>query len=135
MKIGILTFHRALNYGALLQTYALQKVISGFDVKSEIIDYRNPIIEEAYRNKGFWERKGAIDKLRYILHRKNEVDKREKFKAFIKNQLCLTKESYLNNDDLKKINDCYDVYITGSDQVWYYGAHDCFYYSRIYCKC
>ena len=39
-SIGILTFHRATNYGALLQAYALQKVIEnmGHDVK--IVDYR-----------------------------------------------------------------------------------------------
>ena len=28
MKIGILTFHRAHNYGAMLQAYALHKVLS-----------------------------------------------------------------------------------------------------------
>ena len=26
-KVGIITFHNAINYGALLQTYALQKSI------------------------------------------------------------------------------------------------------------
>ena len=26
MKIGVITFHRAINYGAALQTYALQRL-------------------------------------------------------------------------------------------------------------
>ena len=39
-KIGILTFHNALNYGAVLQCYALQHYLQekGHDV--EVIDYR-----------------------------------------------------------------------------------------------
>ena len=34
MRIGIITFHRAINYGAVLQTYALQKFlnVSNYDV-------------------------------------------------------------------------------------------------------
>lgn len=27
-KVGIITFHNAINYGALLQTYALQQTIN-----------------------------------------------------------------------------------------------------------
>ena len=34
VKVGIVTFHNAINYGALLQTYALQKSITnmGYEV-------------------------------------------------------------------------------------------------------
>ena len=38
--IGILTFHRASNYGAVLQAYALQKVISDLGREAVIVDYR-----------------------------------------------------------------------------------------------
>ena len=43
-KIGILTFHCAHNYGAVLQTYATQKLLSdaGYDV--DVIDYRLTIL-------------------------------------------------------------------------------------------
>ena len=49
MKIGILTFHRAHNYGAVLQCYALQERLkmAGYDVS--VIDYRQPAIERAYK--------------------------------------------------------------------------------------
>ena len=40
MKIGILTFHRAHNYGAVLQCYALQEVLKGMGHEVEVIDYR-----------------------------------------------------------------------------------------------
>ena len=48
LKIGILTFHSALNYGAILQTYALQQSIkkSGADV--EIINYQAPFNEKKH---------------------------------------------------------------------------------------
>ena len=40
MKVGILTFHRATNYGAILQAYALiQNLINqGYDTK--IVEYK-----------------------------------------------------------------------------------------------
>ena len=49
MRIGILTFHRAHNYGAVLQCYALQQILvrRGHDVR--IIDYRQPWIEDQYK--------------------------------------------------------------------------------------
>ena len=39
MKIGILTFHRAHNYGAELQCYALTNYISSLGYDVEVIDY------------------------------------------------------------------------------------------------
>ena len=39
MKIGILTYHRSNNYGALLQAIALKKVLSDMGHKVTFIDY------------------------------------------------------------------------------------------------
>ena len=40
MNIGILTFHRAVNYGAFLQSYSLCKALNReSDIKAEVIDY------------------------------------------------------------------------------------------------
>lgn len=49
MKIGILTFHRAINYGAVLQAYALQRHLENQNVEVDVIDYRSEVIEESYR--------------------------------------------------------------------------------------
>ena len=38
MKIGIVTFHRALNYGAVLQAYALCHFLNDNGFDAEIID-------------------------------------------------------------------------------------------------
>ena len=41
-RIGILTFHRAINYGACLQAYALKKYIKDQGNECDIIDYHCP---------------------------------------------------------------------------------------------
>ena len=45
MRIGILTFHNANNYGAVLQAYGLQQTIRLLGHDCEIVDYRNIEIE------------------------------------------------------------------------------------------
>ena len=42
MKLGILTFHRTINEGSLLQAYCLQWLIQSYfaDSQVEIIDYQ-----------------------------------------------------------------------------------------------
>lgn len=45
MKIATLTFHRALNYGAVLQTYALQKVLDDLGYDTEVLDYRSSLLK------------------------------------------------------------------------------------------
>ena len=49
MKIGTLTFHRAQNYGGVLQSYALMKFLQMQGYDAEIADYRCPKIEAAYK--------------------------------------------------------------------------------------
>ena len=40
MKIGILNFHRALNYGAVLQCYGLQETLTALGHEVSVIDLR-----------------------------------------------------------------------------------------------
>ena len=50
-NIAILTFHRALNYGAILQSYALMTVIQQFaGVEVKIIDYNAEKFKLQYIN-------------------------------------------------------------------------------------
>ena len=74
MKIGILTFHRAHNYGAVLQCYALQERLkmAGYDVS--VIDYRQPAIERAYKCfdvlyllKNVFHLKNLMGKIKYYI--------------------------------------------------------------------
>ena len=40
IMIGVLTFHHVYNYGAILQTFALQKFISDNNYEVKVIDIR-----------------------------------------------------------------------------------------------
>ena len=53
MKIGIMTFHRAINYGAVLQTYALQKYLndSGYDGYIDKTLYKYILHKNSHSNK------------------------------------------------------------------------------------
>lgn len=112
MKIGTLTFHRAQNYGGVLQSYALVKFLQlrGFDV--EIVDYRCPKIEAAYKICNSNSLKSFI---KTFLSFKKRVKAKYNFFCFRKNYLKISNENYYKPDDF---HSQYDVCIMGSDQVW-----------------
>ena len=41
MNVGIITFHNAINYGAVLQTYALQTSLQNLNCDVHVINYIN----------------------------------------------------------------------------------------------
>lgn len=111
MKIGIMTFHWADNYGAVLQAYALQTYIASLGHDVEIIDYRpswaadtNPVVRP----------KSLKDSLRYF----DEKQRRRPFVRFRKKYLKLSYEKYRSLEDLNGRCKGYDIIITGSDQVF-----------------
>lgn len=60
-KIGILTFHAADNYGAVLQAYALQHYLENKGAHVEIIDFVTPQVEKA-NNIFFVSKRGVLSK-------------------------------------------------------------------------
>lgn len=121
MKIGILTFHRADNYGAVLQTYALYSQCRAMGYNTEIIDYRCSAIENSYlpikfpklrKNMYRW----SVDIVNYLRFRYNWNEKAKKFSAFRK--LFPMSPSYYDLSSKNNIETKYDCIITGSDQIW-----------------
>ncbi len=112
MKIGIITFHRATNHGAVLQTYASEKYIKehlGFDV--EVIDYWPQKRELMLRNMFLLNRpKIMIDRFKIYF-------KEKKIASFRARNIHMSKR-YYSNEQLKKECIGYDVLICGSDQIW-----------------
>lgn len=49
MKIGILTFHCAINYGAIMQSYGLQEYLKKLGHEAYLLDYRPECIIKNYR--------------------------------------------------------------------------------------
>lgn len=123
MKIAILTFHRALNYGALLQAFALQKILEYQGNQVEILDYRNDVIEKAYYFPRLKERHNLKSIVKFILQGKSEIKRRENFEVFRNERLKLSSNIY-TKENIDKSNALYELFITGSDQVWNYKAHD-----------
>lgn len=117
MKVGIITFHRARNYGAVLQAYALMRFISeNFEeVNAELIDYRSEYIEEFYRadNHGSDFLAAIQGKfLQKILLNRNKV-----FQKFVDKNLVLSDSC--NAESIYNLNE-YDKYIAGSDMLWHW---------------
>jgi hypothetical protein len=109
MTIGILTFHWATNYGAVLQAYALQEYLTneGHDVK--IINYI-PVKKSLrscfkYRNP------------KNIFIQIKDLIKEQSFIPFRIKWLRLT-QSYNTLNQLYDNPPNFDCYICGSDQIW-----------------
>lgn len=120
MRIGIITFHRAHNYGAVLQCYALQETLKGMGHDVQVIDYRQPWIEDSYslfcwnmirRNSDslsslFYYLKGSLKKWMQAPRKSSD------FRKFRERFLDMSAPC----DD--NIPQDYDCYLIGSDQLW-----------------
>lgn len=123
MKVAVITRHAISNYGSLLQTMALQKIISQMGYECEIIDYvRN---DESYKRleitllkrKPDWNR-NLIKRMVYLILRQPEsLLVGIKFEKMREKYLKSTKR-YVSLEQLKLDKPEASVYITGSDQVW-----------------
>ncbi len=116
MKVGIITFHRAINYGAVLQTYALNYAIKELGAKCNVIDYRCPKIEQDRKII----KKGLSIKEMFVLFLQSYINirKYKKFDKFIEKNISITNRKFYNKSDLLELNKEYDEFISGSDQVW-----------------
>ncbi len=122
-RVGIITFHRAINYGALLQTYALQTSVEKLGCECEVIDYHNERIERQYKKITLMNAKGVKDVAKFFLYATNQNGKYDKFRSFASRYLHLSPVCS-SHDDLNKISSGYDLLIAGSDQVWNYRLTD-----------
>ncbi len=132
-RIGILTFHRSINAGAVMQSYALSTRLKALYPQHsvEIIDYHMNIVAEHYRYSvwKYLRGKSLINTLKGVaklmldpkmISRQNE--RRRIFEQCI-NTLPLSKRSILSNDTkelTEYINQNYDILVVGSDAVWNY---------------
>lgn len=133
MKIGIITIHVSPNYGATLQAFALYKYLDQQGYDCELIDLHRSEFSDYIPSKRFercrprkvtrYEKfKNVIKKLigykTRIINTKNKYSKEAepKFHAF-NSEIKLSK-AYRSIDQLYDNPPKYDVYITGSDQVW-----------------
>lgn len=122
MKVLILTFQFAKNYGAILQAHALSSYIKE-DLKEgcEIIQYWPKNSDASWRLylRG-WHPKVVVRNIYVFLNCKLKKEAKDKFAIMAKaiNELLpLTKKKY-DHEEIHKNPPLADAYICGSDQVW-----------------
>lgn len=115
MRVATLTFHSALNYGAVLQAYALQRAIQSLGHECEILDYRCKRIENSYRYLPQpVSLKGIVSAMFNLQDRRR---RKTTFSSFMKEHLSLSKSRY-DSADVDEACAVYDAFVVGSDQVW-----------------
>lgn len=117
MKIGILTFQNTINYGALLQGYALNKKINEIDNNCEIIQYQCEAIDKKEQPMEFKNIKNIKDLIKFIMLKKSEENKLRKFKNFTQNYVSYSRKIYCR-ESIEQLSNDYDLFVVGSDQVW-----------------
>ena len=130
-KVGIITIHNSPNYGACLQSYALYRYIQQQGNDVEIIDLHRPFAYEDYipskkyvssrsvkrsllsRIKGNVKSFIGIKPKKSSLYSPSAIKKFDEFNSVIK-----LSKPYRGIDELYANPPLYDLYISGSDQLW-----------------
>lgn len=106
MKVLTLTYHWMPNYGAVLQTYALQQYLLHQNIENQVIDYIPRMIK--------WR-----SYLGYFIKREfGKLSRIKSTRKFVEKEILLTQKKYCSHAQLAKININYDYIICGSDQIW-----------------
>ncbi len=116
MKIGILTFHRANNLGAVLQASALLQYLQDYHGQTELIDF--------YPNNAA-KRPGTLRKLLSVVKRvvlfpsmAAQIKKEKRFAAYRKKYYTLSGQTLYGDGEIRQAKLSYDVLISGSDQIF-----------------
>ena len=121
MKIGIVTWYKAYNYGTVLQAYSLMMYLRTQGYECDIVDV-SKLVETTSLVDLIW----AARRIMYRILQKGKEQKEDIF--------CYTREAeqkfdeffpqaytgvkVCNNSNVAQIDKAFDCFITGSDQIW-----------------
>lgn len=114
MRIGIITFHWANNYGAVIQSYASRRYLETLGHEVQILNYSpTPTTSRFSLVKQLLGRspKACIDKWIRLAWKR-------RFNIYRKDKLCLFGTPVNDKAGLEHLAQNLDILITGSDQVW-----------------
>lgn len=130
-KIGIITIHKVNNYGAELQAFALQEKLTHLGFTAEVIDYlyykhqdfqyskqARPFVALDYRIKFKEWLNPIISHIKSIPYKGTQNIRNSKFDEFRNKHTKYSAETLNSIEALYHEKLPYDVYMTGSDQVW-----------------
>ena len=122
MKAALISFHNAYNYGACLQAYALQEAVRELAVDCEYIDYMNAERTARYsmsaRLRRDLKKKNLKGAVKDVLGTPFILIRRRQFDRFYKKYLHKTPETFHSAAELAGLENRYDKFISGSDQIW-----------------
>ena len=127
-NIGILTWHKTINHGAILQAYALQEVLKTYGFNVVVLDYNREAKRYNYtkidRIKAIFK-KLNINKIKIKMNQHQFLNiKNQKFETFKNKYLCLGK---VYNDESNNI----DIAVIGSDMVFdFFEGYNPFMYGK-----
>lgn len=118
-SIGIITIHKINNYGSVLQAYALQRACEDLGYKVEIIDYNYPnsfhTSKKYASHEDFQPNEPKWIKMLYVLEL---IKQHKRIDTFVSKFHKLSPKNYNHPSELLEDTPKYDIYITGSDQLW-----------------
>lgn len=125
-KIGMLTFYSEYNYGAMLQAYALQTKIKELGYNAEFLRFFDRKFKEEKPTNAICKVKKILKNLKsvefsikkYIINRHIGECKYSLFDDFVERYISTSRNAYYSLEDLKKADNEYDAFVTGSDMVW-----------------
>lgn len=121
--VCLITYHRAYNYGAVLQAYATIIVLNSYNFNTKIIDYTPEYLQGYGTLKNTFyqadnKNKNLIKRIIHTIIKTPSYKKMKKpFCKFVLNNMVLT-EKYDSYEALKENIPKADYYCSGSDQVW-----------------
>ena len=120
-QCGIITYHFAANYGAVLQCYALKSCLNHSDIKTSVINY---ISNSQENNNSLYRRNGGlkscVKNIALIPFHRMRSRRKNRFDEFVKEYILDGDTARICNlDSLKaEVDDKYFCVISGSDQVF-----------------
>ena len=121
MKVGLITYHSAYNFGSVLQAYATQEVISNIIGNCEIINYRTAEQKRVYAifkwDKGAKFIRSLVKNILIIPTYHNRVKRAKKYEEIIGKLFNLSRE-VTKPQDVYSMWEQYDLIVSGSDQIW-----------------
>jgi polysaccharide pyruvyl transferase WcaK-like protein len=117
MKVGILTFHYAYNYGAVLQAWGLQQAIETLGHEVCFINYIPPYMRNRVSPFRGWGLRSGAKLFDTFAHRVRQFKRRKGFSSFVQSNLNVS--AHLKSErELCDFCEGLDAVVVGSDQVW-----------------
>lgn len=118
-KIATITTHSALNYGAVLQAYALSTYLNSMGNYCEILDYQPGYVNKSYQLVKLPHSPSGVFLTGFqLLHYKERKKRKERFEKFRKQYLKTTYEKATKKEELISLSNSFDLLVCGSDQIW-----------------